>query len=67
VSDDLDGIDPSVLVDVLAFVLRRAASDFVIAHHIATALGTPTEWFVNVAVMTADFAHELDPTHKETP
>ena len=64
---DLDGIDPQVLVDVLAYVLRRAAGDLVTAHHISHALNTPTEWFSNVAVICADFAHELDPTHQENP
>ncbi len=64
---DLEDIDPQVLVDVLAYVLRRAAGDFVTAHHIARHLGTPTEWFINVATLAADFAHELDPQGQETP
>jgi hypothetical protein len=64
---DLEGVDPDVLIDVLAFVLRRAAGDLVTAHHIASALGTWSSWFSDTAVLCADFAHELDPTHKETP
>ena len=64
---DLDGIDPQTLVDLMAFVLRRGAGDFVIAHHIANHLGTPTTWFIDVATLAADFAHELDPTGQETP
>ena len=64
---DLEGVDPHALVDVLAMVLRRVASDLVIAHHVATALGAPTEWFTNVAVICADFAHELSPATKENP
>ena len=64
---DLDGIDLDVLVDVLAYVLRRAAGDLVTAHHIANRLGTSSSWFSDTAVLCADFAHELDPTHKENP
>ena len=64
---DLDGIEPQVLVDVMAYVLRRAAGDFVTAHHIANHLGTATTWFIDVAVLAADFAHELDPKGQETP
>ena len=64
---DLEGVDPHALVDVLAMVLRRVASDLAIAHHVATALGAPTEWFTNVAVICADFAHELSPATKENP
>jgi len=64
---DLDDVDPHALVDALASVLRRAAGDLVIAHHIANALGAPTEWFTNVAVICTDFAHELSPATKENP
>lgn len=64
---DLDGIDPDILVDVLAFVLRRAAGDLVTAHHIANALGTWSSWFSDTAVLCADFAHELSPATKENP
>jgi len=64
---DLDDVDPHALVDALASVLRRAAGDLVIAHHIANALGAPTEWFTNVAVICTDFAHELSPASKENP
>jgi len=68
VSDlNLDDVDPHALVDALASVLRRAAGDLVIAHHIANALGAPTEWFTNVAVICTDFAHELSPATKENP
>ncbi len=62
---NLDDVDPHALVDALASVLRRAAGDLVIAHHIANALGAPTEWFTNVAVICTDFAHELSPATKE--
>ena len=64
---DLEDVDPQALVDVLAMVLRRVASDLAIAHHVANQLGAPTEWFTNVAVICADFAHELSPATKENP
>ena len=64
---DLEGVDPDVLIDVFVAVLRRGAGDFVLAHHIATALGAPTEWFLDVATIATDFAHELSPATKENP
>ena len=64
---DLEGVDPNVLLGVLASILRRGAGDFVLAHHIAAALGTPTEWFLDVATIATDFAHELSPATKENP
>jgi len=64
---DLSSIDHDVLVEALASVLRRGAGDFVLAHHIATALGAPTEWFLDVATIATDFAHELSPASKENP
>jgi hypothetical protein len=64
---DLDLIDPQDLVGALASILRRGAGDFVLAHHIATALGAPTEWFLDVATIATDFAHELSPATKENP
>ena len=64
---DLDGVDPQALVGALASILRRGAGDFVLAHHIAAALGAPTEWFLDVATIATDFAHELSPASKENP
>lgn len=64
---DLSSIDHDVLVEALAYVLRRGAGDFVLAHHIATALGAPTDWFLDVATIATDFAHELSPATKENP
>ena len=46
-------------------LLGVGAGDFVLAHHIAAALGTPTEWFLDVATIATDFAHELSPATKE--
>ena len=64
---DLEGIEPRILVDALAHVLRQAATELVTAHHLSAALGAPTEWFSNVAVLCTDFAHELSPATKENP
>jgi hypothetical protein len=67
---DLDGIDPDTLIDVTAFVARRAATDFVLIHHLANALGIPSRWYLDTACLAHDLAHELsplDPTRKETP
>jgi len=64
---DLSSIHHDVLVGALASILRRGAGDFVLAHHIAAALGAPTEWFLDVATIATDFAHELSPASKENP
>ena len=65
---DLSGIDPDVLIDVFVHVLRRGASDFVIAHHVAQALGTGSPWFLATAMLATDLCHDISPiTHEETP
>jgi hypothetical protein len=65
---DLEGVDPQVLLGVLASILRRGAGDFVLAHHIAAALGTPTEWFLDTATMASDLVRDLQrATNQENP
>lgn len=64
---DLEGVDPETLIDVTAFVARRAASDFVLLHHLANAVGIPSRWYLDTAVLTHDLAHALSPLTKENP
>lgn len=66
---DLEGIDPELLMDVTAYVARRAATDFVLLHHLTNAVGIPSRWFLDTACLAHDLAHELSPlaTTKETP
>ncbi len=65
---DLEGVDPDVLIDVFVAVLRRGASDFVLAHHIATALGTGSPWFLATASLAVDLCHDISPiTDQENP
>lgn len=67
---DLEGIDPDTLIDVTAFVARRLATDAVLIHHLANAIGIPSRWYLNTACLFHDLAHELSPlspTNQETP
>lgn len=65
---DLSGIDPDVLIDVTAFVARRLATDAVLIHHLANAVGIPSRWYIDTACLFHDLAHELAPlAPKETP
>lgn len=66
---DLEGIDPETLIDVTAFVARRAATDFVLLHHLTIAIGVPSRWFLDTACLVVDLAHELNPiaAPKENP
>lgn len=69
VSDlDLDGVDPELLIDVTAFVARRLATDAVLIHHLANAIGIPSRFYLDTACLFHDLAHELNPlAPKENP
>lgn len=64
---DLDQIDPATLVACSVFLKRRAAADLVLDHHIAVALRRRDLSHLDTAIDLVDQAHDLDPTHKETP
>lgn len=64
---DLDLIDPQLLLACSVFLKRRAATDLVLDHHIAVALRRLDLSHLDTAVDLVDQAHDLDPTHKETP
>lgn len=64
---DLDLIDPTTLVACSVFLKRRAAADLVLDHHIAVALHRRDLSHLDTAIDLVDQAHDLDPTHKETP
>ena len=64
---DLDLIDPKVLLACSVFLKRRAATDLVLDHQIALALGRPDLSHLDTAVDLVDQAHDLDPTNRENP
>lgn len=53
--------DLAALTCALGDTLRLAATELVVAHHIAAVMGVSTEWFIDTAVFIADFAHALHP------
>ena len=64
---DLDLIDPQTLLACSVFLKRRAAADLVLDHHIVVALKRRDLSHLDTAIDLVDQAHDLDPTHKETP
>ena len=62
---DLDGLDGWIVVMVMAHSIRQAARWLVVAHDAAELLDLTTRFFLETAVVLADYAHDLDQANQQ--